>query len=115
MKTNINNKNTNAAFPRVRLRRLRKNTAIRELLQELHLSARDLICPLFIEEGAKEPSIINSMPEIQRNPLHKTIDEIQSISDLGIKAIILFGIPSNKDDKGTSAFSDNGIVQQSIK
>jgi porphobilinogen synthase len=115
MKTNISNKNTNAAFPRVRLRRLRKNTAIRELLQELHLSARDLICPLFIEEGAKEPSIINSMPEIQRIPLHKTIDEIQSISDLGIKAAILFGIPSNKDDKGTSAFSDNGIVQQSIK
>jgi malate dehydrogenase (oxaloacetate-decarboxylating) len=51
MKTNIRNKNTNASsFPTVRLRRLRKNTAIRELLQELHLSARDLICPLFIEE-----------------------------------------------------------------
>jgi porphobilinogen synthase len=115
MKTNISNKNTNASFPTVRLRRLRKNTAIRELLQELRLSARDLICPLFIEEGAKEPSIINSMPEIQRIPLHKTIDEIQSVSDLGIKAVILFGIPSNKDDKGTSAFSDNGIVQQSTK
>jgi porphobilinogen synthase len=115
MKTNISNKNTNASFPTVRLRRLRKNTAIRELLQELHLSARDLICPLFIEEGAKEPSMINSMPEIQRIPLHKTIDEIQLISELGIKAVILFGIPSNKDDKGTSAFSDNGIVQQSTK
>ncbi len=115
MKTNISNKNTNASFPTVRLRRLRKNTAIRELLQELRLSARDLICPLFIEEGAKETSIINSMPEIQRIPIHKTLDEIQSISDLGIKAVILFGIPSNKDDKGTSAFSDNGIVQQSIK
>jgi len=51
MKTNIRNKNTNASsFLTVRLRRLRKNTAIRELLQELHLSARDLICPLFIEE-----------------------------------------------------------------
>ena len=115
MKTNISNKNTNASFPTVRLRRLRKNTAIRELLQELRLSARDLICPLFIEEGAKESTIINSMPEIQRIPLHKTIGEIQSISDLGIKAVILFGIPSDKDDKGTSAFSDNGIVQQSTK
>jgi porphobilinogen synthase len=50
MKKNISNKNTNASFPTVRLRRLRKNSAIRELLQELHLSARDLICPLFIEE-----------------------------------------------------------------
>jgi porphobilinogen synthase len=115
MKTNTNNKSSNAAFPTVRLRRLRKNTAVRELLQELHLSAKDLICPLFIEEGAKEPSIINSMPEIQRIPLHKTIDEVQAISDLGIKAVILFGIPSNKDDKGSSAFSANGIVQQSTK
>src|SRR5919198_27495 len=112
MKTNTNNKSSNAAFPTVRLRRLRKNTAVRELLQELHLSAKDLICPLFIEEGAKEPSIINSMPEIQRIPLHKTIDEVQAISDLGIKAVILFGIPSNKD---SSAFNDNGIVQQSAK
>src|ERR671930_828852 len=115
MKTNTNNKSSNAAFPTVRLRRLRKNTAVRELLQELHLSAKDLICPLFIAEGAKEPSIINSMPEIQRIPLHKTIDEVQAISDLGIKAVILFGIPSNKDDKGSSAFSANGIVQQSTK
>ncbi len=115
MKTNTNNKFSNAAFPTVRLRRLRKNTAVRELLQELHLSVKDLICPLFIEEGAKEPSIINSMPEIQRIPLHKTIEEVQAISDLGIKAVILFGIPSNKNDKGSSAFSDNGIVQQSTK
>jgi porphobilinogen synthase len=115
MKTNNSNKNSNAAFPIVRLRRLRKNTAIRELLQELHLSASDLVCPLFIEEGAKEPSIINSMPEVQRIPLDKTINEVQAISDLGIKAVILFGIPSNKDDKATSAFSDNGIVQQSTK
>jgi porphobilinogen synthase len=115
MKTNTNNKSSNAAFPTVRLRRLRKNTAVRELLQELHLSAKDLICPLFIAEGAKEPSMVNSMPEIQRIPLHKTIEEVQAISDLGIKAIILFGIPSNKDDKGSSAFSDNGIVQQSTK
>jgi porphobilinogen synthase len=115
MKTNIYNKFSNAAFPTVRLRRLRKSTAVRELLQELHLSAGDLICPLFIEEGAKETSIINSMPEIRRIPLHKTIDEVQAISDLGIKAIILFGIPSNKDDEGRSAFADNGIVQQSTK
>jgi porphobilinogen synthase len=113
--TNNNNKSSNAAFPTVRLRRLRKNTAVRELLQELHLSAKDLICPLFIAEGAKEPSIINSMPEVERIPLHKTIDEVQVISDLGIKAVILFGIPANKDDKGSSAFSDNGIVQQSTK
>jgi porphobilinogen synthase len=115
MKTNTNNNYNNPAFPLVRLRRLRKNTAVRELLQEVRLSAKDLICPLFIEEGAREPSMINSMPEIQRIPLHKAINEVEIISDLGIKAIILFGIPSSKDDRGTSAFSDNGIIQQSTR
>ncbi|HYZ51327.1 MAG TPA: porphobilinogen synthase, partial [Nitrososphaeraceae archaeon] len=116
MKTNTNNKCSNhAVYPIVRLRRLRKSTAVRELLQEVRLSAKDLICPLFIEEGATEPSVINSMPEIQRIPLHKAINEVETISDLGIKAIILFGIPSNKDDRGTSAFSDNGIIQQSTR
>jgi porphobilinogen synthase len=115
MKTNINNKPSNAGFPTVRLRRLRKSASVRELLQELHLSAKDLVCPLFIEEGSKEPRIINSMPEIQRIPLHKIIDEVDAISGLGIKAVILFGIPSNKDAKGSPAFSDHGIVQQATK
>ena len=68
-------------------------------MQEIHLSVKDLICPLFIQEGSKKPQIIESMPEIQRIPLSKIIDEVQAISDLGIRAIILFGIPSRKDDK----------------
>jgi porphobilinogen synthase len=114
MKINISDKSNPAAgFPTVRLRRLRRSTAIRELMQEIHVSVKDLICPLFVQEGSKKPQIIGSMPEIQRIPLSKIIDEVQAISDLGIRAIILFGIPSHKDDKGSSAFDDNGVVQQS--
>lgn len=111
MKINISNKS--AGFPTVRLRRLRRSTAIRDLMQEIHVSVKDLICPLFVQEGSKKPQIIGSMPEIQRIPLSKIIDEVQAISDLGIRAIILFGIPYRKDDKGSSAFDDNGVVQQS--
>ena len=115
MKINISNKDDSTAFPTVRLRRLRRSAAVRDLLQEIHVSVKDLICPLFVQEGSKKPQLIESMPEIQRIPLSKIIDEVQAISDLGIKAIILFGIPSNKDNIGTSAFNDNGIVQQSIE
>jgi porphobilinogen synthase len=111
MKINISNKS--AGFPTVRLRRLRRSTAIRDLMQEIHVSVKDLICPLFVQEGSKKPQIIGSMPEIQRIPLSKIIDEVQAISDLGIRAIILFGIPYRKDDNGSSAFDDNGVVQQS--
>lgn len=113
MKTNISSRGNTAVFPTVRLRRLRRNNAIRDLLQEIHLSVKDLIFPLFIQEGVKKPQPIESMPEIQRIPLSKTIEEVQELSDLGIRAIILFGVPSFKDDKGTSAFNENGIVQQS--
>jgi porphobilinogen synthase len=115
MKINISNKDNSAAFPTVRLRRLRRTAAVRDLLQEIHVSVKDLICPLFVQEGSKKPQLIESMPEIQRIPLSKIIDEVQAISDLGIRAIILFGVPSNKDNTGTSAFNDNGIVQQSIE
>ena len=115
MKINISNKDNSAAFPTVRLRRLRRTAAVRDLLQEIRVSVKDLICPLFVQEGSKKPQLIESMPEIQRIPLSKIIDEVQAISDLGIRAIILFGIPSNKDNTGTSAFNDKGIVQQSVE
>jgi porphobilinogen synthase len=115
MKINISNKDNSATFPTVRLRRLRRTAAVRDLLQEIHVSVKDLICPLFVQEGSKKPQLIESMSEIQRIPISKVIDEVQAISDLGIRAIILFGIPSNKDNIGTSAFNDNGIVQQSIE
>ncbi|MGC2429357.1 MAG: porphobilinogen synthase [Nitrososphaeraceae archaeon] len=115
MKTNTSRRDNTSAFPAVRLRRLRRNDAIRDLLQEVHLSVKDLICPLFIQEGIKKHQPIESMPAIQRMPLSKTIEEVQALSDLGIRAIILFGVPSFKDDKATSAFNDNGIVQQSTE
>ncbi len=103
------------AYPKVRLRRLRKNQAIRDLVQETHLSKKDLICPIFVQEGISKPVKIKTMDEIKRFPLKDIAAEIDSIIDLGIKAIILFGIPSNKDTNATSAYDDNGIVQKTVK
>jgi porphobilinogen synthase len=103
------------AFPNVRLRRLRTTPAVRDLLQETRLSSKDLIAPVFVQEGLKKPEEIGSMPDIQRLPLSKLAGEVDRIQDLGINAVILFGLPSRKDPGATPAFDDRGIVQKSIE
>src|ERR1044072_7547659 len=110
-----NNKKSGNAFPTVRWRRLRTSPAIRDLFQETRLSPKDLIAPVFIQEGLKKAERIESMPGINRIPLSKLADEVEHISDLGIRAVILFGLPSHKDAEATSAFDDKGIVQQSVE
>jgi porphobilinogen synthase len=107
-------KKSSNAFPNVRLRRLRTTPAVRDLLQETRLSAKDLIAPVFVQEDLKKPEEIGSMPDIQRLPLSRLAGEVDRILDLGIKAIILFGLPSRKDAGATSAYDDRGIVQRSI-
>ncbi len=114
MKTRKNN-HSNAGFPDVRLRRLRKTQAVRELFQETHLSVRDLIAPIFVEEGLKKPQDIGSMPDIKRFPLSRLTNEVEELSDLGVRAIILFGLPAEKDDKGSQAYAEKGIVQKSVE
>jgi porphobilinogen synthase len=101
-------------FPNVRLRRLRKSEKIRELLEEVRLSPKDLICPVFVQEDLKSKIQVDSMPDIERLPLKDVVSEVNSIADLKIPAIMLFGIPTKKDDIGTSAFDQNGIVQKAI-
>ena len=102
------------SFPTRRLRRLRTSEKMRELIQETTLTSRDLICPVFVQEDLKSRIKIESMPEIERLPLEDINDEVGTISDLGIPSIMLFGIPAKKDDAGTSAFDNNGIVQKAI-
>jgi len=102
------------SFPTRRLRRLRTSAKMRELVQETSLSPRDFICPVFVQEDLKTRIKVESMSEIERLPLEDINDEVGTISDLGIPAIMLFGIPSKKDDAGSSAFDDEGIVQKAI-
>ena len=102
------------SFPTKRLRRLRISEKMRELVQETRLSPKDFICPVFVQEDLKERVKVESMTEIERLPIEDINDEVQTIIDLGIPAIMLFGIPTQKDEAGTSAFEDNGIVQRAI-
>lgn len=102
-------------FPIVRLRRLRRTAAIRTLFQETHLSVTDLICPIFVEEGISKPQPIESMPEIQRMPLSSLVSTAEEIRRTGIKAVILFGVPSSKERNAQSAYDESGVVQQSVE
>lgn len=124
MKTKNHNSASNRAhkginrlpgFPIVRLRRLRRTAAIRTLFQETHLSVTDLICPIFVEEGISKPQPIESMPEIQRMPLSSLVSTAEEIRRTGIKAVILFGVPSSKERNAQSAYDERGVVQQSVE
>lgn len=102
-------------FPQVRLRRLRRTPAIRDLLQETRLSVKDLVYPVFVQEGINEPKEIELMPGIFRIPKKHLIKTIQELCDLGVKTFLIFGIPKLKNDRGTSAYQKDGIVQESVK
>ncbi len=102
------------SFPTRRLRRLRTSDKMRELVQETTLSSKDFICPVFVQEDLKERIKVESMSEIERLPLRDVNEEVEKIINLEIPAIMLFGIPTAKDEAGSSAFDDNGIVQKAI-
>ncbi|MDE0091424.1 MAG: porphobilinogen synthase [Thaumarchaeota archaeon] len=99
-------------FPTRRLRRLRKTAKMRSLVRETTLLPSDLVCPVFVQEGINERVTVRSMPGMQRLPLSDVTGEVESIKSAGIPAIMLFGLPSSKDDAGSSAFDRDGIVQR---
>ncbi|NVK52550.1 MAG: porphobilinogen synthase, partial [Flavobacteriaceae bacterium] len=98
-----------------RTRRLRKTEGIRRLVRENQLSVNDFIYPLFIEEGTGIETEIPSMPGINRYSLDTISKELDEVVALKIPAVLLFGIPSKKDDEGTETWNDNGIMQQAIR
>ncbi|MDP3353588.1 MAG: porphobilinogen synthase [Flavobacteriaceae bacterium] len=98
-----------------RTRRLRKNESIRRLVRENKLSVDDLIYPLFIEEGENIEKEISSMPGIKRFSLDRIKSELDEVAALKIPAVLLFGIPVEKDDSGSETWNDNGVIQQAIK
>ncbi|HLG63001.1 MAG TPA: porphobilinogen synthase [Ktedonosporobacter sp.] len=102
-------------FPTVRLRRTRQNDKVRGLVRETHLNVDQLIYPLFIAEGINEPHEISSMPGIMQWPLEHLGREVERIASLGIPAVLLFGIPGEKDEVGSEAYNDKGIIQQAIR
>jgi porphobilinogen synthase len=102
-------------FPTVRMRRTRQNEKLRGLVRETHLNVEQLIYPLFIAENIDEPREISSMPGIMQWPLEYLGREAERIARLGIPAVLLFGIPSEKDEVGSQAYASQGIIQQAIQ
>jgi porphobilinogen synthase len=102
-------------FPQTRLRRLRQHPVLRDLVRETTLSPRDFILPLFVRTGTNVKKEIASMPGNYQLSVDRLADELAPAVDLGIRAFILFGIPAAKDAEGSSAWREDGIVQQALR
>ncbi len=103
------------SFPRIRLRRLRALSTLRDIVAETRLAPESLMMPMFVEEGLTEPKEIPSMPGYYRYPLDSLVKIAQKATDLGIRSVLLFGIPRSKDERGSSAYDRRGVVQKAVK
>jgi porphobilinogen synthase len=101
-------------FPVTRMRRLRRTETLRRLSRETHLSRDDLILPLFVVEGTGVREAIVSMPGVHRFSVDQVVEEAKRIFDVGVPAVILFGIPDEKDPRGSGADDANGVVQRAV-
>lgn len=102
-------------FPITRMRRLRKNAVLRDMLHETRVSADDLVMPLFVCPGKNVRNPIKSMPGNEQLSIDLLSEKIKELYDKGIRAFLLFGIPEEKDETGEVATSDNAIVQRAVK
>lgn len=102
-------------YPTTRLRRLRYNPLIREMVKETHLRKTDLIYPLFVVPGKNIKKEVKSMPGVFQMSVDILVEECKEIFHLGIPAVILFGIPEHKDETGSESYSSDGIIQQAIR
>jgi len=106
---------TGMAFPQSRPRRLRQSPAMRELVAEVRLGVKDLVAPLFVREGISSAQPILSLPGVVQHTLDSLRNEVVQLAELGVPAVILFGIPSVKDEVGSGAFDPAGIVQVALR
>ena len=98
-------------FPKTRLRRLRRTPVLRDLVRETRLDPGDFVLPLYIEDGLEGRTTLPTMPGVERLSISAAVQEAGEAAALGIPAVILFGIPGHKDEEGSGAWDDEGIVQ----
>ncbi|HEY1280658.1 MAG TPA: porphobilinogen synthase, partial [Acidimicrobiales bacterium] len=103
------------AFPISRPRRLRRTAAWRRLVAETRLGVDDLVAPLFVREGVAEPQPISSLPGVVQHTRESLRKEVAGLADLGVPAVILFGVPAHKDPIGSEAWNPDGIVQLALR
>src|SRR4030095_2189570 len=98
-----------------RPRRLRRSAALRNLVRETHLNAHNFVLPLFVSEKVQQRRPITSMPGVFQFPIKEVADEARAAQDLGLQAVLLFGIPQHKDEHASGAYSENGIIQKALR
>ncbi len=104
-----------STYPTIRHRRLRYNPLVRDMVRETVLTKNDLIYPLFVVPGTKIKNPVKSMPGVFQLSIDELVKECKEVRDLGIPAVILFGIPEHKDEVGSGAYDANGIIQQAVR
>ncbi len=102
------------AFPATRLRRLRKTGVLRDLVRETRLSPADLVYPMFVQLGEGRTPV-EAMPGIERMSISHAVEEAGEAHGLGIPAVLLFGVPAEKDEQGSGAYDDEGVVQLAVR
>ena len=102
-------------FPVHRPRRLRTTPMLRDMVRETALSPDDFIYPLFVQETSSKPEPTESMPGQFRHTIETLMEQAEKTVEAGVKAILLFGIPENKDEQGSQAFADDGIIQRAVR
>jgi len=103
------------SFPATRMRRLRRTKALRDLVRETDLEPRHLVQPLFVVAGEGVREDVSSMPGIERFSIGEVVAEATEIQAAGVEAVILFGIPATKDEAGSGAYDDEGVVQMAVR
>ena len=98
-----------------RPRRLRRSSALRNLVRETHLNAHNFVLPLFVSEKVQQRRPIASMPGVFQLSVREVADEARAAQDLGLQAVLLFGIPEQKDEQASGAYAENGIVQTALR
>ena len=102
-------------FPIVRMRRLRRTETLRRMVRETTLTVHDLIYPMFVVPGEKQRQEVASMPGVFRVSVDELVRDAEEVARLGIPAVLLFGIPERKDEWGSEAYDENGIVQRAVR
>lgn len=98
-----------------RPRRLRRSPALRNLVRETHLNVHNFVLPLFVSEKVAQRRPIASMPGVFQLPVKEIADEARAAEDLGLQAVLLFGIPEKKDEQASGAYAEDGIVQKALR
>ena len=103
------------AFPATRMRRLRKTGVLRGMVRETELSPQHLVLPMFVELGTDSRTPVAAMPGVERLSISHAVDEAGAAHELGVPAVLLFGVPAEKDIQGAGAYDDEGVVQLAVR